>query len=79
MAPLAAAQVEAGLWVRNGGQVLQAVAAYGAVQPEEARDLDLLLLQIWLASSPADRCSAEAPLRGRGEATRSYEAPRAGK
>lgn len=51
------AQVEAGLWVRNGGQVVQAVAAYRAVQPEEARDLDLLLLQFWLASCSADRCA----------------------
>ena len=53
-------QVDAGLWVRNGSQVAQQVTAYRGVQPEEARDLDLLLLQLWLAAEPADGCACGA-------------------
>lgn len=49
------AQVQAGLWVRNGPAIGQAHRLYqGPFWNEGSHDLDLLLLQIWMARSDPD-------------------------
>lgn len=48
-------QVQAGMWVRNGPEVGQVHRLYqGPFWNEGSHDLDLLLLQIWMAHSDPD-------------------------
>jgi len=49
-------QVQVGLWVRNGPEVGQVHRLYqGAYWNEASYDLDMLLLQLWMARSDADQ------------------------
>ncbi|KAL0049205.1 hypothetical protein WJX82_008779 [Trebouxia sp. C0006] len=50
------AQVQVGLWVRNGPEVGQVHRLYqGAYWNEASYDLDMLLLQLWMARSDPDQ------------------------
>ncbi len=49
-------QVQVGLWVRNGPEVRQVHRLYqGAYWNEASYDLDMLLLQLWMAHSDPDQ------------------------